>query len=259
MPKRKKRKSIFTVRKRKKQKALAKVTSLPSKEAASMIGAARSSKPFPLIVVTTDASGLDECSGLAAILRKINTSDGFDSCKTVLGRFRWDESGAAESGAISLACTGLLDENEDLKDHTILFLADCKEALTFYDLTKKNRLRDTLVHADAWMKNFDDLRGRVKEVFITKVGSNHSKQLGFFDHEAADFLADKARNREYVEKHGKENNQWFNEVPPLDDVSIEWLNLSETRKKPNGGGKAERKERCERRIRTDFNVTCFSI
>lgn len=244
--------------KRKKRKTLAKVSSLPSEEAASMIQAARSSKPFPLIVVTTDASGLDG-SGTAAILRKINTSDGFDSCKTLLGGYPWSENTAAEVGAISLACKGLSDENEDLKDHTILFVTDCEIALTFYDLTKQNRLREVLVDADRWMRSFDVLRGRVKKIFFAKVRSNHSPNLGFFDHEAADFLAAKARSRPYVVQHAKEYSQWFNQVPPIDEASIAWLTASDKMKKPKNGDKAGRKERCERRIRTDFNVTCFSV
>ena len=233
----------------------------PDREAATCIGSRRAAELIrdrskPLIVLTVDASGGGNCSGIAAILRKISPDRASDNAKVVLGRLPWDESSAAESGAIASGLEALLEET-NLEEYRLLVLSDCHSALDLFCPEKRSSLRDGLVDAPKWIDALARVCRRVGDgVVLSKIRSVHTNTSGFFDHEAADMLSAKARDPETLETHSA---GWIEGVPPLDRTSIEWLKTSDEPRKKKTGGSGPRKKRCEVRIRNELKLEWFSL
>lgn len=226
---------------------------ISSSQAADLIQNSRMDEEAELLVISTDASATRYTSGAAAIIRQCGKAT--DQVKTALKYISWAESSPAEVAAVALACDVALEEN--LVRRWVLIIVDATAALDFYDPLVKNRLETDLVDGDAYKLSMSRLVQMSLQVMIAKVRSNKTNSIGFFDHDAADHLANVARGKS---KAASFEHEWVYGVPCLARAELDWLRCSVhdtlpgERNELKESCRGELKESCRVRLHSDFGI-----
>lgn len=229
------------------------VDRISSKSAADLIERERDWRNVrdepPLLIITTDASA-GKTSGAASILRQVGRHS--DRAKACVQFFPWAESGPAEVAAVALACRTAVEDG--VSGHRVLILVDCLTAIDFYDPQGKDgKYEHVLADAADFKLSMSRLVGISSSVKMAHIKSNHTKRSGFFDHEAADLLADAARKSEaYVKSF---HHEWVDGVRRLDPRGVDWLRDTENKHgSASRGSEKSRKSACRKQIRKELGI-----
>jgi hypothetical protein len=257
---------------------------IASSDAAQYIQSAYDKREEPVLLITSDASrGANRFTGLASILRFIPASSSSSTRDTVCvctRRIQSPQSYDIVSSELAAILLGLKVAKTTFHPiPNLLLLTDCEGALS--QLESMFQQDSTLVY-DTTLGWKESMSGTSScQIHVAKVRSAHSREGGFFDHEAADILSSKTRTiaNSYWKKkdkgEGDGNNRVEKEyhdtrilVPMLQPADLLYLSTSESmdtstsriqspvqRKKESGA----RRQRCELRMATDWKLDRFPI